>query len=121
MSSTFSPNLKEPGFVGQLIAGAGAVLCLLGAFGIAFAAVGVTLVIVGVVVSAPFASFAGPFIVEWWTALAICALVCLTGFALGFLATALGGVVLAVGAIAALVVVALGSPALDPGVDRAQA
>jgi hypothetical protein len=118
---TFSSDLKEPGFVGQMISGAGAVLALLGAFGTGFAAVGVALVIIGVVISAPSASFSGPFIVEWWTALAISALVCLTGFALGFIATALGGVVLTVGAVAVLVVVALGSPAIDPGEEPDQA
>lgn len=95
-------------------------LTLLAAFGTTFAAVGVVLLIIGVVISAPSASFSGPFIVEWWSALAISALVCVVGFALGFLATAPGGILLTVGAIAALVVVALGAPAIDPGEETNQ-
>lgn len=100
------------GFAGQIIAGVGAAFVLLGPFGTAFAATGLALMLVGVIISAPHARQPGPFLVEWWTVLAVATMVCLVGFALGFAVDA-AGIVSAAGAIAALIAVGLGSPPQD--------
>jgi hypothetical protein len=95
---------------GQLIAGAGAALALLSPFGIGIAAAGTGVLILGVVVSAPYARLRGSLIGEWWTALALASLVCLAGFAAEIFLPVVGGVLLTCGAIAALIVVGLSTP-----------
>lgn len=65
--------------------------------------------LVGVIITAPQARHPGPFMVDWWTVLAIGTLIAMVGFALGF-ANAAAGIVAAAGAIVALVAVGLGSP-----------
>jgi hypothetical protein len=98
------------GFAGQLIAAAGAVLVLLGSFGPGFEYAGVAGLIVGVVISAPDAGEPGPHLNQWWTVLASGSLACLAGVVIGLLLPVVGAVVLSVGAIVALVAVALGAP-----------
>jgi len=48
---------------------------------------------------------------DWWTVLAVAALVCLAGFALHYWLEVPGNILLATGAVTALVAVGLGSPA----------
>lgn len=115
LSSTFRSSLRDPGFAGQLLSGAGALLVLLGSFGVGFVGAGVGCLIVGVVVSAPYARNPGPFMAEWWTVLAVAAFICLAGFVIAFAVVPLGGIVSAAGAIVALVAVALGSPPEQDG------
>lgn len=110
LSSTSRSGLRDVGFAGQLIAAAGAAFALLGAFGVGFVAVGVGCLILGVVISAPYACNPGPFIAEWWTVLAVAAFICLAGLALSFVVAPLGGVLATAAAVVALVAVALGSP-----------
>lgn len=109
-SSTSDPVLRA-GRAGQLIAGAGATLALLGPFADWIAGVGVFTLILGVVVAAPVAGRPGPFLAEWWSAVALAALACLIGFGLGFVAAGPGGLVLVGGAVTALVTLALSAPA----------
>lgn len=96
---------------GQVAAGAGAALALLGPFSDVVSGIGVALLIVGVIVSAPAGRFPGPVMAEWWSVLGVAALVVLCGFGLGFWLSGLGGVVLTAGAISALAAVFFGTPA----------
>lgn len=74
------------------------------------AGIGVAVLIVGVVVSAPAGRYPGPVMVEWWSILAISALAVLIGFGISFWIAALGGVILTAGAVAALAAVFFGTP-----------
>jgi len=96
--------------VGQVIAAVGAALALLGPFSDVVSGVGVAVLIVGVIVSAPAGRFPGPVMVEWWSVLAIAALAVLIGFGLAFWLPAVGGVVLTAGAVVALASVFFGTP-----------
>jgi hypothetical protein len=95
---------------GQFIAATGAALSLLGPFSDVIAGIGVAVLIVGVVVSAPAGRHPGPVMVEWWSVLAIAALAVLIGFGLGFWIAALGGIVLTSGAVVSLAAVVFGTP-----------
>ena len=110
MSSTFSANLKEAGFAGQLIAALGAVLALLTPFGSGFLLAGTSCLVIGIIVAAPDARKPGPYLAEWWVLLAGAGVLCLAGYGLSFVATGLGGILAAVAAVISLVAVALGSP-----------
>lgn len=99
-----------PALAGQIIAGIGAALALLGPFSDLLAGIGTAALIFGVVLSAPAGRHPGPVMVEWWSVLAISALVVLCGFGLGFWLTAPGGVLLTAGAVAALAAVFFGTP-----------
>jgi len=90
-------------------------MALLAPFGIAVAAIGVTLLVCGVIVAAPYAGSPGPYLAEWWNVLGIGALICLVGFGAGFLSDVLGGVLITAGAITALVAVGLGAERTGPG------
>lgn len=109
-NSTSDPVLRA-GRAGQLIAGTGATLALLGPFADWIAGAGVFTLILGVVVAAPVADRPGPFLAEWWSAIALAALACLIGFGLGFAVAWPGGLILAGGAVTALVTLALAVPA----------
>lgn len=98
-----------------MIAGAGAALALLSPIGIALAAAGVALMLLGAVVAAPYASMKGPYIEEWWTALALASLLCLVGFTAEIFLPFVGGVLLTVGGVAALIVVGLSAPPRPDG------
>lgn len=93
------------------MAGVGAALALLGPFSDVVAGLGIAALIVGVVLSAPAGRYPGPVMVDWWSVLALSALAVLVGFGLGFWLTALGGIVLTVGAVTALAAVFFGTPA----------
>lgn len=66
--------------------------------------------LVGVVLSAPEARDSGPYLEQWWTLMGIAALICLTGFALELVVSVIGGLMLTIGGVMALVAVGLGSP-----------
>jgi hypothetical protein len=111
-SSTSSPSRLEdigPALAGQCCAAVGAVLALLGPFSTVVSGIGVALLILGVVLSAPEAKQPGPVLADWWNPLALGALACLIGFGLAFWIAAPGGVILTAGAIAALTAVFLGA------------
>ena len=114
-STSTSRHLKledhGPALVGQVAAGVGAALALLGPFSDVLSGIGVAVLIIGVVLSAPAGGQPGPVLVEWLSILAIAALAVLIGFGLGFWLPALGGVVLTVGAVASLAAVFFGTPA----------
>lgn len=85
-------------------------IALLSPVGIVVAAVGTGVLILGVVIAAPYARMRGQLIGEWWTPLALASLVCLAGFAAEIFLPVVGGVLLTAGAIGALVVVGLSTP-----------
>jgi len=116
-STSKSSTPVSAGLVGQILAGAGAALALLGAFGIALPAIGVTLLFVGVIISAPYAGNPGPYLRDWWSVLGVTALVCLVGIGVWFASEVAGNVLITVGAVAALVAVGLGTD-LDPDETR---
>lgn len=111
-STSSRSRLEDHGsaLVGQIIAAAGAALALLGPFSDVVSGIGVAALIVGVVVSAPAGRHPGPFMVEWWSVLAVAALAVLGGFGLGFWLPAAGGVILTAGAVISLVAVFFGTP-----------
>lgn len=112
-SLTSSPGRTEDhglAFAGQITAAVGAALALLGPFSEVISGIGIAVLILGVILSAPAGNHPGPLMVDWWSVLAIGALVVLVGFGLGFWLSALGGVVLTAGAVAALVAVFFGAP-----------
>lgn len=111
-STSSLTGLEEhrPAFAGQIIAGAGAALSLLGPFSDVVAGIGVALLIFGAVLSAPAGQVPGPVLADWWSMLAIASLATLIGFGLGFWLPAAGGVVLTAGAVTALAAVFFGSP-----------
>lgn len=74
------------------------------------AATGVALMLLGTVVAAPYARMNGAYIEEWWTAMALASLLCLGGFAAGIFLPLIGGILLAIGAVASLIVVGLSTP-----------
>ncbi len=84
-------------------------LALLGPFSNVVAGIGVAILILGVILSTPGGGEAGPVLEDWWTPFAISALACLIGFGLAFWIAALGGVVLTIGAVVALVSVFFGA------------
>jgi len=92
-------------------------MALLGPFGIALPAIGVTLLVVGVIISAPYASEPGPYLHDWWSVLGVAALICLVGIGVWFVAEVPGGVLMTLGAVTALVAVGLGAQA-SPGESR---
>lgn len=95
------------------MAAIGAALALLGPFTEVLAGIGLAILIVGVVVAAPAGRYPGPFMVEWWSVLAVSALVALIGFGIGFWIAPVGGVILTAGAVVALAAVFFGTP-VDP-------
>jgi hypothetical protein len=112
-SSPTRPEEHRLAFAGQITAAAGAALALLGPFSEVIAGIGIAVLIVGVILSAPAGNHPGPLLVEWWSVLAIGALAVLIGFGLGFWLTALGGIVLTAGSVAALAAVFFGAPVQD--------
>ena len=83
---------------------------MLSPIGIGLAAAGVSLMLLGVVVAAPYASLRGPYLEEWWMALGLTTLVCLAGFTAELFLPLVGGILLTVGGVAALVVLGLSTP-----------
>ena len=69
--------------------------------------------VVGVIVAAPSAPYPGPHMDEWWVLMGSGAMVCLGGSVIGLLLTAIGGVLVAGGAVATLIALGLGFPAED--------
>ncbi len=116
MSST-SRGLSAGAF-GQLTAGVGATLALLSPIWFPLAGAGLALLVLGVILSAPSARQRGPYLEDWWTALAISSLVCLAGFGLAFILPVVGGILLTLGGVAAVVVVALANPPAEDGVGQ---
>jgi hypothetical protein len=110
---TSSPSLAEDhrlAFAGQITAAVGAALALLGPFSEVISGIGIAVLILGVILSAPAGNHPGPLMVDWWSVLAIGALAALIGFGLGFWLPAVGGIVLAAGSVAALAAVFFGAP-----------
>jgi len=117
LSSTsrgLSSNQLTAGSVGQLTVGFGALLALLSPIWLPLAAAGALLMVLGVIISAPEARQSGPYLEQWWSALAIAALLCLIGFGLELVIPVAGGVLLTVGGVTALVAVGLGTPPRPP-------
>lgn len=88
-----------------LIAGAGAIVVLLGFFGLIASIAGLLLVAAGTVLSAPAAPAGG-----WWRALAIGALLILVGILVGLLVDTLGGLFTVIGGVMVVAAVALAFP-----------
>lgn len=108
MSST-SRGLSAGAF-GQLTCGAGAMLALLSPIWLPLAGAGLALLVLGVILSAPSARDRGPYMEQWWNAIALSSLVCLAGVGLELLLPVVGGILLTAGGVAVLVAVALGTP-----------
>lgn len=112
-TSTSSRSRRKdfgPALVGQVIAGLGASLALLGPFSEVVAGVGVFILIAGAVLSAPAGGSPGPVMNDWWSVLALAALATLVGFGLSFWLSAPGGLILSAGAVVSLTAVFFGTP-----------
>jgi hypothetical protein len=90
-----------------LIAGAGALVLLVGLFGDAGAFAGMAAILIGTALSAPSAPRSGGGETNWWALLALGAGLALVGVPVGLAAEGLGGVIAAAGAAMAVVAVAL--------------
>ncbi|MCB0869731.1 MAG: hypothetical protein KDB52_02770 [Solirubrobacterales bacterium] len=85
-------------------------MALLGPFSDVVAGIGIAILIVGVVLSAPAGGQPGPVISDWWSILAIAALATLIGFGLAFWLATPGGIILTAGAVTSLTAVFFGTP-----------
>jgi hypothetical protein len=91
-----------------LLAGAGAVLALIGIGGIAVELVGLGLMILGTVLSAPAAPKAGEGDVNWWALLGVGTLLAAIGIPLALGVELVGGLLTAIGGVLVVVGAALG-------------
>jgi hypothetical protein len=102
------PASQLRGFL--LLAGAGAVLALVNLLGTAGAAIGLGLMLVGLVLSAPAAPRSGSDRVNWWRPLAAGTLLVAIGVPLELAWETPGGLLTGVGSALVVVAVALGLP-----------
>jgi hypothetical protein len=93
-----------------LAAGIGAVLILLGLFGTAASVIGLALIVVGTVLSAPAAPSGGEAGRGWWHMLAAGAGISLVAALVALAAETLGGLLAVVGGTLVMVGVTLGFP-----------
>ena len=101
-----APQLR--GFL--LLAGAGAVLALVNLLGTAGAAIGLGLMLAGMMLSAPAAPASGSDRVNWWALLAAGTLLVAIGVPLELAWETPGGLLTGVGSALVVVAVALGLP-----------
>lgn len=94
-----------------LLAGAGAVVVMLGALGTAGDAAGLAAILLGTVLAAPAARGPGP---GWWGLLAAGAVVSALGAVMSLASDTVGGILALIGGVAVLVAAALGFPAGGP-------
>jgi hypothetical protein len=97
--------------VALAIAAVGAVLLLIDVFGTAGQVAGITAVILGTVLAAPYSERPGAPVASWWTMLAAGALIALAGALIGLAVESLGGLLTVLGGVLVAVGVALGYPA----------
>ena len=102
------PAAQLRGFL--LVAGAGAVLALVNLLGTVGAAIGLGLMIAGLVLSAPAAPPSGADRVNWWVLLAAGTLLAAIGVPLELAWETPGGMLTGVGSALVVVAVALGLP-----------
>ena len=96
--------------VGLLAAGVGAVLVLLDLLGVVATVAGLGAIVLGTILTAPYAERPGAALRSWWTMLALGALVALLGAALELAVQALGGLLAVLGGAAVLAAAFLGYP-----------
>jgi hypothetical protein len=88
----------------------GAVIILLGVFGVVASVIGLVMIVGGTVLSAPSAPPAGQPGRGWWTMLAAGAGISLLGALVALIADTPGGLLAAVGGVLVVVAVTLGFP-----------
>ena len=91
-----------------LLAGAGAIVILIGLFGAAGAFAGLAAIVLGMVVSAPEAPQGGGEGVNWWALLAAGAVFCLVGVPLALVTETVGGLIAGLGAALTIIGVVFG-------------
>ena len=91
-----------------LVAGLGAVMALIGVGGLAVELVGLALMVVGTLLSAPAAPRSGAGDVNWWALLALGTLLAAIGIPLALASELVGGLLTAVGGVLVVVGAALG-------------
>ena len=83
---------------------------LIGIAGTAGDVAGLTAMVAGTILVAPYSDRPGATIEGWWTALAAGTLIALAGAAVGLAVESLGGLLTVLGGVLAAVAVALGFP-----------
>jgi hypothetical protein len=96
------------------LAGAGALVILLHLFGTAVAVIGLAAIVIGTIVSAPYAPAPSEPGRGWWTLLAAGALVSLVAAPLALVAETAGGLLGVLGGVMVAIAVALGFPFAEP-------
>lgn len=93
-----------------LVAAAGGVLSLLGSLDLVIALAGLSLLVIGTVISAPFAEHRAVVVTRWWQILSGGTLAVMAGVLLGLAAPGVGGVICVIGGAAALSAAVLALP-----------
>ena len=93
-----------------MLAAAGAALVLIGLAGTPGDVAGLTAMVAGTILVAPYSDRPGATIEGWWTVLAAGTLIALAGAAVGLGVESLGGLLTVLGGVLAAVAVALGFP-----------
>jgi hypothetical protein len=104
------PRSHWPLQLALLLAGAGALVILLHLFGTAVAVIGLGAIVVGTIVSAPYAPPPSEPGRGWWTLLAAGALVSVVAAPLALVAETAGGLLGVLGGVMVAIAVALGFP-----------
>jgi hypothetical protein len=95
---------------GLALAAAGAALVLIGLLGTPGDVAGLTAMIAGTVLAAPYSDQPGASLRGWWTVLAAGTLIALAGAPIGLAVESLGGLLTVLGGVLVAIAVALGCP-----------
>lgn len=109
-----SARSHRPLQLALLLAGAGALVILLHLFGTAVSVIGLGAIVIGTVLSAPYAPSPSEPGRGWWTLLAAGALISLVAAPLALVAETPGGLLGVLGGVMVAVAVALGFPLAGP-------
>ena len=99
---------------GLALAAAGAALVLVGLLGTPGDVAGLTAMVAGTVLAAPYSEHPGASVKGWWTVLAAGTLIALAGAPVGLAVESLGGLMTVLGGVLVAIAVALGYPADGP-------
>jgi hypothetical protein len=95
---------------GLALAAAGAALILVGLLGTPGDVTGLSAMVAGTVLAAPFSERSGASVRGWWNLLAAGTLIALAGAPVGLAVESLGGLLTVLGGVLAAIAVALGYP-----------
>jgi hypothetical protein len=101
----------RPLIAALLLAAAGTALVLIGLLETVGDVIGLSAIVAGTVLAAPYAELPGSSVSGWWTMLAAGALIALAGAAVGLAVESVGGLLTVLGGTLVAIAIALGYPA----------